>query len=194
MGGARRVPNDPERRARIIAAALQVIVEQGVHRTTHRRIAAAADVPLGSLTYYFDDLTAILEEAFNHLYVTWAANVRRDLQAAGTREQATEVLINLICGVGHASPADVTALIEMYSFGNYNEAVRKLLRDWLFVTRVSLSQHFSPSTALALDVLLEGWPLQRVFEGRTPDRSLVERTVKAVIAAHEPAESERPRP
>lgn len=82
MGGARRVPNDPERRARIIAAALQVIVEQGVHRTTHRRIAAAADVPLGSLTYYFDDLTAILEEAFNHLYVTWAANVRRDLQAA----------------------------------------------------------------------------------------------------------------
>ena len=36
--------HDPERRSRIIAATLDVIAEQGVDGTSHRRVAAAAGV------------------------------------------------------------------------------------------------------------------------------------------------------
>ena len=49
---ARRV--DPNRRQRIIDACLDVIAERGVAGTSHRIVAEAADVPLGSMTYHFD--------------------------------------------------------------------------------------------------------------------------------------------
>ena len=55
---------DPERKSRIIDATLGVIAEHGVAGTTHRRIAAAADVPLGSLTYHFSGLDDLVEQAF----------------------------------------------------------------------------------------------------------------------------------
>ena len=46
-------PNDPERRARILRATLEIIGSEGVHAASYRRIAAQAGVPLGSATYYF---------------------------------------------------------------------------------------------------------------------------------------------
>jgi TetR/AcrR family transcriptional regulator, regulator of biofilm formation and stress response len=48
--------HDPDRKNRIVDAAIEVIAGQGVAGTTHRLIAAAADVPLGSLTYHFSSL------------------------------------------------------------------------------------------------------------------------------------------
>jgi DNA-binding transcriptional regulator YbjK len=56
-----RRPRDPERRLRIVEAALDVIAETGIEGLTHRAVAERADVPLGALTYYFvdkDDLVA----------------------------------------------------------------------------------------------------------------------------------------
>lgn len=54
---------DPDRRSRIIDAALDVIAEKGVAGTTHRRVAAMADVPLGSMTYRFHSMDELLREA-----------------------------------------------------------------------------------------------------------------------------------
>ena len=47
---------DPDRKDRILEAALEVIADHGVAGTTHRSIAARADVPLGSTTYHFETL------------------------------------------------------------------------------------------------------------------------------------------
>src|SRR6478736_9694290 len=52
------------RRDLLIDTALGVIAEHGVAGTTHRRVAAAAGVPLGSTTYYFADLGDLLGAAF----------------------------------------------------------------------------------------------------------------------------------
>jgi TetR/AcrR family transcriptional regulator, regulator of biofilm formation and stress response len=41
---------DPSRRNRIIDACLDLISQNGVAGTTHRKVADAADVPLGSMT------------------------------------------------------------------------------------------------------------------------------------------------
>ena len=58
---------DPDRRQRIIDAAIRVVGEKGLAGLTHRAVAAAADVPLGSTTYHFrtlDELTvAALRQA-----------------------------------------------------------------------------------------------------------------------------------
>src|SRR3954452_720317 len=54
----------PDRHDRIVDAAIGVIAEHGVAGTTHRLIAAAADVPLGSLTYHFTGLDDLRAQAF----------------------------------------------------------------------------------------------------------------------------------
>jgi AcrR family transcriptional regulator len=56
------------RRAKILDATLRVIAAEGVDAVTHRRVAEAADVPLGSTTYYFESREQLLREAF-HRYL-----------------------------------------------------------------------------------------------------------------------------
>ncbi|MEX9020587.1 TetR/AcrR family transcriptional regulator, partial [Salmonella enterica] len=45
-----RRANDPKRREKIIQATLEAVKTYGVHAVTHRKIAAIAQVPLGSMT------------------------------------------------------------------------------------------------------------------------------------------------
>lgn len=185
MARSRRGEGDPDRRERIVRAALEVIVERGVHDTTHRRIAERAGVPLGSLTYYFSGLADILEAAFLHLSSRMADEYRSSLESATTREQACAAVVDLICG-DYADTDGMTALHEMYAYGNHNAAVQRIARDWMFVSRASLSLHFRPDTARALDALVEGWPMHRSWEGQPLDRALVGAVVEAVVERLEP--------
>lgn len=57
--------NDPTRRQRIADAAVAVVAERGVEGLTHRAVAAAAQVPLGSTTYHFATLDDLLAEALH---------------------------------------------------------------------------------------------------------------------------------
>ena len=59
-------------------AALSLIAQQGFAAVTHRRVAAAAGVPLGSTTYYFDSREHLLREAFRR----FLALLSEDLAAA----------------------------------------------------------------------------------------------------------------
>ena len=59
---------DPGRRDRIIDACLDVIAESGVAGTSHRRVAQAADVPLGSMTYHFTGMNDLLHEAIGRQF------------------------------------------------------------------------------------------------------------------------------
>ena len=80
--------NDPSRRQRIVDAALTVIATIGVAATTHRRIAAAANVPLGSVTYYFTSLEALLTEAFLQLAAQSSVAFRERLEQATDQASA----------------------------------------------------------------------------------------------------------
>lgn len=59
--GGRRY--DPERRQRIIDAAIRVVGAKGIAGLSHRSVAAEADVPLGSTTYHFKTLDELLVAA-----------------------------------------------------------------------------------------------------------------------------------
>lgn len=55
------------RREALLEAAIQVVAERGVGAVTHRAVAAAANVPLASTTYYFASKLDLLLEAFRRL-------------------------------------------------------------------------------------------------------------------------------
>lgn len=195
MSGTRReIRNDPGRRDRILDAALDVIAEAGVHRTTHRRIASRAGVPLGSLTYYFDGIDDLLALAFARLSDTMSRLYRRTLHSAGSPAQAEAAVVELICGPAYATDRDMTLIFEMYAYANHNPAVAATTRSWLERSRESLALHFTPGVAQALDALIEGWPMHRRFAAAPLDPNLVAAVVHAVVAAAPdlPAEAAEP--
>lgn len=89
---------DPMRSERIIEACLDVIVAEGVDGLSHRKVAAAADVPLGSMTYHFAGRDALLMAAFEK----FARRASERLDAAMARA---------------ASPEEARAAIERHVLG-----------------------------------------------------------------------------
>jgi TetR/AcrR family transcriptional regulator, transcriptional repressor for nem operon len=65
-GQAAAVERRPGKRERLIAAAMRLVHQQGIERTTLADIAQAADVPAGNVYYYFktkDEVIAAVIEA-----------------------------------------------------------------------------------------------------------------------------------
>ncbi|WP_116453560.1 TetR/AcrR family transcriptional regulator [Blastococcus litoris] len=147
---------DPERRNRILAAALAVIAEQGVSGSTHRAIARAADVPLGSLTYHFASLDELLTAAFTVHVDTVAPRFDERMRAAQDSGAVLDYLVEHLTGDLLDSARDLVLMVELYVAAARNPALRAVTQDWMGRSRRSLERHFDPVTARELDALVEG--------------------------------------
>ncbi|MER6623510.1 MULTISPECIES: TetR/AcrR family transcriptional regulator [unclassified Streptomyces] len=180
MSGSSRGPNDPGRRDRIVEAALDVIAEHGVTGATHRRIAEAAGVSLGSMTYYFEGRQQLLVEAFTRLAESMSARYREPLEAAGTVEEARAAVVEIICGTLWGSPRELVLSYELYAFASRNPALLDVMRSWMRASRTSLSRHFDARTARALDALVEGLSIHNSMDAEPMSRQDVAAIVRAV--------------
>ena len=181
--GSERMPNDAGRRERIAEAALGVIIAHGVHRTTHRKIAEAAAVPLGSVTYYFKTLEDVVCSAFEGLMTTMSARYAAALNAAEDQSAACDAVTELLCGDSFASEGELGAIYELYAFSNHNDRAHRLMAGWLALSRASLSRHFSADAARAIDAFVEGRLIHRPLEPRELDRTVVHRAITALALA-----------
>ncbi len=173
-------PNDPTRRDRIRRAALEVIADEGIHATTHRKIAERAEVPLGSLTYYFCSLDDLFVQAFTLLGEEGDERWGARLDAAPDTAAAKRVLVDFVCGPSAATPREMRLIREMYSYGSFSPAVADLIREFEGESRRALQHHFSESAARALDALVEGWMVHQSWDPAALDRRLVEAAVDAL--------------
>ncbi|MEC5200324.1 DNA-binding transcriptional regulator YbjK [Arthrobacter sp. PL16] len=161
--GARSRRHDPRRRERLIDTALGVIAEHGVAGTTHRRVAAAADVPLGSMTYHFDGMDDLLHAAFTALAGRTADTFDAALSGAATRDEAGEAVVGLITGTALNAPDTMLASLELYALAARRPEFRTITDAWMARSRDALHNHFDPETALMLDALIEGTTLHRAL-------------------------------
>src|SRR5438105_10290312 len=77
-GQATAIGQRPGKRERLVAAATQLLHQQGTERTTLADIANAADVPAGNVYYYFktkDDVIAAVIEAHAQQIKTTLASI-----------------------------------------------------------------------------------------------------------------------
>ena len=77
-GQATAIEQRPGKRERLIAAATQLLHQQGIERTTLADIAKAADVPAGNVYYYFktkDEVVAAVIEAHTQQVKTTLASI-----------------------------------------------------------------------------------------------------------------------
>lgn len=183
---------DPDRRSRILDAALDLIAEEGVSGISHRKVAARAGVPLGSMTYHFANMDALLREAFTRFSVTIIEVFEERLGAAVTREEAREAVVDL---VHHLSGGDQRQLVlthELYTLAARRPAYRELTREWMRRSRQILQQHFSPGTSRQLDALIEGLSIHRALETDPHDRALTAEAVARLTVAPDGRETGRP--
>lgn len=103
------------RRQDFIEAAISVIAEHGVAQATTRRIAAAANAPLGSLHYVFRNK----EELFYAVYEFLFNATRRELKntpASGTAAEATADLLRQLVQWFIAHPTLAVAQSELFTW------------------------------------------------------------------------------
>lgn len=173
---------DPERKARIVAAAVDVIAEFGVAGTTHRRIAAAADVPLGSLTYHFTSLEDILAQAFRQHAERMSKDYEAHFDDVRTRAEFVDAVTDLIHGLAAEEPADWAVAYELYLAALRDPALRAVTESWMRTSRSVLERFVDPATARGVDALIEGVVMHKTLSttggaGRDETRSIVARIV-----------------
>lgn len=175
--------HDPDRRGRILQSALDVVAEDGVARTTHRLIAARADVPLGSLTYHFTGLDDLLAQAFalhaqrmGELYAAHFADVRG-------RPQFVDAVTDLIHDSATTTSSDWVIAYELYLAALRDPALRAVTDAWMKQSRVVLERHVEASTARAVDALVEGLVLHQTLSTSQLTRRQIRDVVEAAISA-----------
>lgn len=173
---------DPSRRERLIAVTLEVIEQHGVAGTSSRKVAEMADVSLGSLTYYFESIHQLIEEAFIQLSLTISNEYRELLAAAKNQEEALIAVVDIIDQKIWGSPRTLALSFELYSFVTRNPQLRTLPQNWMKQSRQALEQHFTPATARALDAFIEGIGIHNLFDQDPMVRSEIERVVRLIAS------------
>lgn len=164
---------DPGRRQRIVATALDVIAEHGIAGASHRAIARAADVPLGSLTYHFASLDELLTAAFTSHVDTVAPRFDERMRAAQDSCAVLDLLVEHLTGDLLDSARDLVLTVELYVAAARNPALRAVTQDWMARSRRSLERHFDPVTARELDALVEGLVLHSALSTDPMDRDQI---------------------
>lgn len=185
-GGARAAPrrrrHDPERRDRIVAACLDVIAEHGVAGTSHRRVAAAADVPLGSMTYHFAGMDELLEAAFRRFAEGAAANLERRTAAAQGLEEALAAFASNIDEDVFGTDRDLVLSLELYTLAARRPAFREITSAWMDRTRACLEPFVDDTTATLLDAMNEGLTIHRALHDREPRPGLAQEAIARLAA------------
>jgi DNA-binding transcriptional regulator YbjK len=175
-------PNDPERRTRILGAALEVIASEGVHAASYRRIAAQAGVPLGSTTYYFSDLDTLIVSAFETLRDGLEPRYAAPLRGARTVGDVVDALVAATCGATAPTLEDIRLYEEMHRYGARSPQVADLLRDFQEASLVILRRSLSESAARAVDALMWGWWSYRALnEQDRLDTGMVHDAYRALV-------------
>lgn len=174
--------HDPHRRDRIIDAALDVIAAEGVAGTSHRRVAAAADVPLGSMTYHFAGMHELLHAAFTRYATSISDRFEERLGAAVSRDDARRAVVELVTADVFESDRDLVLTTELYTLAAREPEYRDITDAWMARSCVALERHFDPVTAHVLDALIEGLTIHRALRTSPLGDDVVREAVERATA------------
>ena len=154
--------HDPDRRDRIMRATLDVIAELGTQGVTHRRVAARADVPLGSMTYHFEGMNDLLQHSFSLFAKQVSDQFNAIVGPAQNAEETCTALTDYIFSPFWEEPRHITLMMELYSYVSCDQSMGEQVRRWLEGGRHWLMRYFDEATAVGLDAFVEGLLIHRV--------------------------------
>jgi DNA-binding transcriptional regulator YbjK len=173
--------HDPERRDRIIDAALEVIAEGGVAGTSHRRVADRAGVPLGSMTYHFTNMDELLREAFTRFATRMSEQFTARIAAAANRDALVETVVHLVHDDLASGTDDLVLSLELYTLAARQPAFRQITHDWMRRSRQALERLVDARTAHELDALIEGLFIHISLDPTPRSRGVTRDAVRRIL-------------
>lgn len=177
---------DPEgRRRAIIAAAAELIIEQGGAAITHRSVAARAGVSLGSTTQYFTSLDELRELALQALAEEIDAELAQVEDQLWPLVDAPERCAAII----HDFLRDhrqVRADIELMTAGMSDPRLRDLALRWTDRLTQILARHLDQEVALAIVLYLDGVTLHAGLHDEPIGAAPMARTLRALMTMPRP--------
>lgn len=174
-----RRPNDPLRRERILKATLDTIAEHGIQAVTHRKIASCADVPLGSMTYYFSGIDALLEEAFSRFQLQMSEQFQRFFIHVDSQEHACEAVTEMIYSAQVMTVRNMELMYQLYAMSR-QPMLKSIMQNWMRSSQTTLERWFNPVTARALDAFIEGMTLHFVTDREPLSREQISAVVRRI--------------
>lgn len=163
-----RQPRGQERSEAIARATLAIARRDGVPAITHRSVAREADVPLGSLTYYFparQDLLARALELFVEEEVAWLTEVGESMLGL---ELPAETVVDRFAAALEAKQGDQIGQFELYLEAartpELQPVVARAVEAYAEVVRLALRAAGAPQFAEHAPIfaaLVDGIGLQR---------------------------------
>lgn len=182
-----------KRRELLLETTLRLVAEGGVDSVTHRRVAEAAAVPLGSTTYYFTSRRHLLREAFAH-YLEQTTRLQKEL-APRLEGAVADDIVELLVEFTEREFADADMLraeYELTLFASRDAEVAELLHRWdewmvasLARSLEALGASRSFDGARTLLDLLRGYELDRLTR-KELDSAGLRRRLTAVVDAFLP--------
>ena len=139
-----------------MASALEVLARDGVAGITHRAVATAADVPLGSVTYHFTTLDDLVQHAFEAHVEELASRFEARLASCGDGDDLIDTIASAITDDLAGLPNELAVTYELYGGAVRRPATRRLTQRWMERAEDALAEHFDRTTARLVDVVVEG--------------------------------------
>jgi DNA-binding transcriptional regulator YbjK len=134
-----------QRRIEIIDAAIAVMAEVGLAGLSMRVVANQAQIPLGALSYYFDDKSDLVAQAFQQLSDREIERVVRTadrLQPTMPAEQLADMVADMIID-GFTSPRGaIVTRYELVTEASRDERLRPMFEAWYAAMVPALSRLF----------------------------------------------------
>ncbi|MEU6861962.1 TetR family transcriptional regulator [Streptomyces sp. NPDC046876] len=173
---------DPDRRQRIIDAAIRVVGAKGIAGLSHRSAAAEADVPLGSTTYHFATLDDLLVAALSQVNAAFEETVAASPALADPRADLAGALARLLGEFLGADRGRAELEYELYLAALRRPALRPVAAQWCESVAAALSARTDPVTARALVAAMDGIGLQVLLTGAAYDEAYAREVLGRLLA------------
>lgn len=128
-----------EKRAAILNAAIELLLSEGLRGVTHRQVAAAAGVPVGSIGYYYSTreklVVTCLEKLFDERRRAFTQAMEGDVDLKDPVQFAESVVDIIGCGCVDRSRNVVYAFVESEreagEIREYSQQVLDALREMI---------------------------------------------------------------
>ncbi|OON74737.1 TetR/AcrR family transcriptional regulator [Streptomyces tsukubensis] len=174
---------DPDRRQRIIDAAIRVVGRSGIAGLSHRTVAAEADVPLGSTTYHFKTLDELLVAALRQSNQGFEKVVA---DRGRLDDPSTDLAAAIAALTGEWLGGDRTGVeleYELYLAALRRPVLRPVAAEWCRQLEAPIAARTDVATARAAVALVDGICLQVLLLGDAYDESYAREMLTRVIGA-----------
>jgi DNA-binding transcriptional regulator YbjK len=189
-----------QRRTEIIDAAIAVMAQVGLAGLSMRVVANQAGIPLGALSYYFDDKADLVAQAFAQLSdreIERVVRTAEQLSPSMSPDQLADAVADMIID-GFTSPQGaIVTRYELVTEASRDERLRPMFKAWYAAMVPALSRLFRDlgSRQPELDsrtimAVTAGLEIDNIYRPLGPvDKRRIRATIRhafrALIAMHE---------